>query len=100
MSKSSTAVKQHSNVGLKEPHQYRVILFNDDVTTMDFVVQVLTQVFHKDNATATKLMLKVHNEGQAVVGIYTLDAAMTKVEKVRRMAREAGFPLRIEYEKE
>ncbi len=100
MSKSSTAVKQHTTIELKEPHRYRVILFNDDITTMEFVVRVLTQVFHKDEATATKLMLKVHNEGQAVVGIYTLDVAMTRVEKVRKMAREEGFPLKIDYEKE
>ncbi|MBO4786445.1 MAG: ATP-dependent Clp protease adaptor ClpS [Prevotella sp.] len=100
MSKTSTAVKQHSTIELKEPHLYRVLLFNDDVTTMEFVVRVLRQVFHKDEKEATKLMLKVHNEGQAVVGTYTLDVAMTRVEKVRRMAKEEKFPLRIEYEKE
>ena len=77
-----------------------MIFFNDDVTTMEFVVRVLTQVFRKDEASANKLMLKVHNEGQAVIGIYTLDIAMTRVEKVRKMAREEGFPLRLEYEKE
>ena len=100
MSKSSTAVKQHNTIELKEPHLYKVIFFNDDVTTMEFVVRVLTQVFRKDESSANKLMLKVHNEGQAVIGIYTLDIAMTRVEKVRKMAREEGFPLRLEYEKE
>ena len=100
MSKSSTAVKQHNTIELKEPHLYKVIFFNDDVTTMEVVVRVLTQVFRKDEASANKLMLKVHNEGQAVIGIYTLDIAMTRVEKVRKMAREEGFPLRLEYEKE
>ena len=94
MSKSSTAVKQHNTIELKEPHLYKVIFFNDDVTTMEFVVRVLTQVFRKDEASANKLMLKVHNEGQAVIGIHT------RVEKVRKMAREEGFPLRLEYEKE
>ena len=100
MSKTSTSVKQHTTIELKEPHMYKVIFFNDDVTTMEFVVRVLTQVFHKDEKTATQLMLKVHNEGQAVIGIYTLDVAMTRVEKVRRMASKEGFPLRLEYEQE
>ena len=100
MAKEQSATKERQHTNLREPRRYKVTIYNDDFTTMEFVVRVLTQVFRKDEASANKLMLKVHNEGQAVIGIYTLDIAMTRVEKVRKMAREEGFPLRLEYEKE
>lgn len=80
---------------LKEPQQYKVILHNDDFTTMDFVVMVLAVVFRKNAADAERIMLDVHNHGQGVAGIYTYDIAKTKAYKATQMARAAGFPLRL-----
>lgn len=81
-----------------EPRRYKVIIYNDDFTTMEFVVMILTTVFHKSEADAQALMLTVHHSDKAVVGIYTYDIAASKAQKATRMAREAGFPLRLTYE--
>ncbi|MBQ7691178.1 MAG: ATP-dependent Clp protease adaptor ClpS [Muribaculaceae bacterium] len=82
----------------KKPTNYNVLFHNDDVTTMDFVVMLLMGVFGRPQEQAIYLMLKVHHEGKAVVGTYTYDIARSKTEKATRIAREAGFPLRITYE--
>ncbi|MCF0192444.1 MAG: ATP-dependent Clp protease adaptor ClpS [Prevotella sp.] len=86
-------------VDITYPDTYQVLMLNDDFTTMDFVVMVLTQVFRHSSAHAVQIMLQIHNEGEAVVGQYTLDIAQTKVAKVQRMAKEDGFPLRLKIEK-
>ncbi|MCF0209531.1 MAG: ATP-dependent Clp protease adaptor ClpS [Bacteroidaceae bacterium] len=86
-------------VDITYPDTYQVLMLNDDFTTMDFVVMVLTQVFRHSSAQAVQIMLQIHNEGEAVVGQYTLDIAQTKVAKVQRMAKEDGFPLRLKIEK-
>ncbi|MDR2898366.1 MAG: ATP-dependent Clp protease adaptor ClpS [Spirochaetaceae bacterium] len=83
----------------QEPEQYRIILFNDDYTTKDFVVAVLTTIFHKSSEDAVILMEEVHRKGQAVVGVYIYDIAATRVEQVRAIARSNEFPLRCELEK-
>jgi len=74
---------------------FQVVFHNDDFTTMEFVVLVLTTVFHHSQHAAERLMLLVHNEGKAVVGVYSYDMAMSKTNKTMRMAREAGFPLLV-----
>lgn len=91
--KTSERIKERTTY--KFPRFYKVIMFNDDVTTMDFVVMILRNVFNKDEAEAEKLMLDVHNNGQATVGIYTYDMAITKVAQTNMMAREKEFPLRL-----
>jgi len=83
----------------KEPDEYRVILLNDDFTTMEFVVAVIMSVFHKELFEATRVMLDVHRKGRGVVGTYTYDIAATKINKVHTMARENGFPLKCIMEK-
>jgi ATP-dependent Clp protease adaptor protein ClpS len=83
---------------LEEPRLYRVILHNDDYTTMDFVVKVVMAVFHKPAAEATKIMLDVHRKGQGIVGVFTRDIALTKVSQVHEMARQGEFPLRASCE--
>lgn len=85
---------------VKEPSRYKVLLHNDDYTTMDFVVEILTKVFHKSEAEATRIMLAVHHEGVGVCGLYTAEVAETKVDMVHRLARGAGFPLKCTMEKE
>jgi ATP-dependent Clp protease adaptor protein ClpS len=83
---------------LQEPKLFRVLLHNDNYTTMDFVVKVIVSVFHKPAAEATKIMLDVHKKGHGVVGTYTLDIATTKVSQVHEMARQSEFPLRASCE--
>ena len=83
----------------KEPEEFRVILLNDDFTTMEFVVTVLMLVFHKDLGEATRIMLDVHRRGRGMVGVFTYDIAVTKVNRVHAMARDNGFPLKCIMEK-
>ncbi|MDR2576244.1 MAG: ATP-dependent Clp protease adapter ClpS [Treponema sp.] len=92
--KTKTITKEKAVEKIKEPEHYRVILLNDDYTTMDFVVMVLVVIFHKALEDATRIMLDVHNKGKGIVGRYTWDIAVTKVELVHAMARENEFPLK------
>ena len=78
----------------------KVLFHNDDFTTMDFVTEVLQTVFGKSVEEAVSLMMKVHREGHAVVGIYSYDVAMTKASLATAMARQEGFPLHITCEPE
>jgi ATP-dependent Clp protease adaptor protein ClpS len=79
---------------LKEPEEFRVILLNDHYTTMDFVVEILMEVFHKNEEEAEGIMLDVHRKGRGIVGIYPWDIAATKAEQVHALARQHEFPLR------
>jgi ATP-dependent Clp protease adaptor protein ClpS len=85
---------------VKEPRKYKVLLHNDDYTTMDFVVEVLVRVFRKNEAQATAIMLSVHNQGYGVCGVYTAEVAETKLDLVHRLAKSAGFPLKCSMEGE
>mgnify|MGYP000187062001 CR=1 FL=1 len=97
--------QQQTNERIKErtrynfPKLYKVIIFNDEITTMDFVVMILRKVFHKDEGEAERLMLDVHNNGQAVVGVYSYDMARTKVGQVTMMARISMPEWHIPYPK-
>jgi ATP-dependent Clp protease adaptor protein ClpS len=81
-----------------EPPRYAVFLHNDDYTTMEFVVEVLTIDFSRSYQEAMGLMLKVHEEGKAVAGIYSFEIAESKVAKVTEKARAGGFPLKLTLE--
>ena len=100
MPKQQSSIRERQRTDLNEPRRYKVIIYNDDFTTMEFVVKVLMEVFFKSQAEAEQLMLTVHHSDKAVVGIYTYDIAVSKVRKAQEMAREAGFPLRLTYEPE
>lgn len=100
MAKNQSQLKERQRTDLKEPKRYKVIIYNDDFTTMEFVVMVLKQVFFKSEEEANALMLRVHHSDKAVVGIYTYDIAVSKVRKATGMAREQGFPLRLTIEPE
>ena len=80
------------------PPDYNVIMYNDDYTTKDFVVEILRTVFHKPIADAVRIMEQIHQTGSAVVGAYTYDIAQNRVAITIRRARKAGFPLRCEME--
>jgi ATP-dependent Clp protease adaptor protein ClpS len=82
----------------QEPTVYKVILLNDDYTTMDFVVHVLETVFQKSPAESYQIMMQVHLNGRGIAGVYPWEVAETKVETVTSMARDAGYPLRAALE--
>ncbi|MDD4928035.1 MAG: ATP-dependent Clp protease adapter ClpS [Gallionella sp.] len=79
---------------IRPPGMYKVLLFNDDYTTMEFVVEVLQRFFSIHSERAQQLMLQIHNEGSAVCGIYTRDVAETKVSQVTEFAQQHEHPLR------
>lgn len=85
---------------IEEPPMYRVMLLNDDYTTMEFVVEVLVYVFQKSPEEATRIMLNVHRRGVGICGIYSYEVAETKVNTVETLARENGFPLKCIMERE
>ena len=95
MPQEQSNIKERQKTIYKEPRRYKVIIHNDDFTTMDFVVKVLCDIFFMNEQDAETLMMQVHNTGQAVVGIYSYDIAQTKSQKAIKMARENGFPLRL-----
>ena len=82
------------------PPRYKVILYNDDYTPMEFVVAVLEQLFNKGPSEATAIMLAIHKSGLGVAGVYTLEVAETKVVQVHAAAEQRGYPLRAGVEKE
>jgi len=83
-----------------EPPMYRVLLHNDDFTTMDFVVRILMGVFNKPFEEATRIMLNVHRKGVGLCGVYTYEVAETKVDTVQSLAREHQYPLKCTMEKD
>jgi ATP-dependent Clp protease adaptor protein ClpS len=95
MAKEQSNTRMRERTDLKEPRRYKVTIYNDDFTTMEFVVKILVQVFFKSEAEAETLMLQVHHSDKAVVGIYSYDVATSKVRKATSMAREENFPLRL-----
>jgi len=85
---------------VKRPNMYKVLLHNDDYSTMEFVIHVLERYFFKTPEEAQEIMLTVHNEGQGVCGIYTFEVAESKVAQITRLARENGHPLKCSFEEE
>lgn len=83
----------------KRPSMYKVLLHNDDYTTMDFVVMVLQSIFHKSVEEANRIMLNVHEQGVGVAGVYPRDVAETKVLLVHELARKNEYPLKCSLEK-
>lgn len=94
--KESVSTKE--KIQTEEPPLYKVLLHNDDYTTMEFVVAVLENVFRKTNAEATRIMLSVHHEGVGIAGVYTKEISETKVSIVHELAKSNNFPLRCSME--
>ena len=78
---------------LEEPQMFKVLLHNDDYTSMDFVVEVLTGIFHKSHAQAEQIMLQIHEKGKAICGVYSFEIAQTKAQQVKQKAKQNEFPL-------
>ena len=91
-------VLEQQKTRTREPRLYRVLLHNDDYTTMEFVIEVLEGIFAKSPAEAFRIMMNVHEKGQGVCGAYPYEIAETKVAAVHERARERGFPLRASME--
>jgi ATP-dependent Clp protease adaptor protein ClpS len=85
---------------VREPPMYKVMLHNDDYTTMEFVVEVLMFIFNKSTEEAMGIMLNVHRKGIGICGVYTFEVSETKVNSVHSIARQNGFPLKCTMEKE
>lgn len=99
--KNDTAevVQERGRTGTDEPSLYKVLLHNDNYTSMDFVVIILEKVFGKSTAQATRVMLQVHHDGVGVAGVYTREIAETKISLVHDLARKNEFPLKCTLEK-
>lgn len=95
MEQQQSSFKEKEHIELREPRRFKVTIYNDDFTTMEFVVEVLTTVFYKLPVEAETLMMQVHKSNSAIVGIYSYDIARSKVQKATCMARDEGFPLRF-----
>jgi len=92
------AVKERVKPKKQDPTLYKVVLLNDDYTTMEFVIQVLESIFEQSPAEAYRVMMHVHVNGRGIAGVYPWEVAETKVATVTSLAREAGFPLRAALE--
>lgn len=92
----ATAQKQR----IQMPRRFRVLLHNDDYTTMEFVVMVLMTAFYHPEPEAVRIMLQIHERGVGVAGVYSYEVAESRMEKVTRMARQSEFPLRCTVEPE
>ena len=95
---TNIVTKQKDEVKIKKPRNYKVVMYNDDYTTMEFVINILMNVFNKKLVEAEKIMLDVHKRGKGVAGIYSYDIAITKVSTAISMAKEEGFPFKLTVE--
>jgi ATP-dependent Clp protease adaptor protein ClpS len=93
-------VLTESETKLEKPKLFKVLLHNDDFTTMDFVVWVLQYVFNRNDPDAISIMLKVHNEGLGIAGIYPYEVASMKSEKAMNLAKAREYPLLCTVEEE
>jgi len=95
---NQTRSEARSRTRLNRPPMFTVLMHNDDYTTMEFVVEALTSVFHKAPTEANRIMLQIHFKGSGICGVYPYEVAETKVNKVHELARREGFPLRCTLE--
>ena len=99
-SESDSAVLTESETRLEKPPMFKVVLHNDDFTTMEFVVFVLRTVFHRETAEAFDIMFKVHNDGIGIAGVYAYEVANMKAEKAMNLAKSQEYPLLCTVEEE
>jgi len=97
---TNTELEVINEISLKHPKKYKVLILNDDYTSMEFVIDILMTIFHKNYQEAEQVMLEVHKKEKGVCGVFTHEIAETKVMQVHKQARDSGFPLRAEMEEE
>ena len=97
---TNTDFELADEVMIKYPKKYKVYLLNDDYTSMEFVIDILMNIFHKNNELAQQITLDIHQNGKGICGVYSHEIAETKIMQVHKDARESGFPLRSEMEEE
>jgi ATP-dependent Clp protease adaptor protein ClpS len=97
---TNTELELITETRLKHPKKYKVLILNDDYTSMEFVIDILMTIFHKSYQEAEVIMLEVHKKDKGVCGVYTHEIAETKVMQVHKQARDRGFPLRAQMEEE
>ena len=93
-------IELNDELEVQEPKKYKVLLLNDNYSTMDFVIDILVKIFKKSTDEATVIMLNIHNNGKEICGVYTNEIASTKVMQVKNLARQKGFPLKAIMEEE
>ena len=98
--KEEVGIEVQEEEAIEHLKRYKVLLLNDDYTSMDFVVDILMDIFKHPLDNAINLMLTIHKEGKAVCGVYTYELAETKIEEVRKRARENDYPLKAIMEEE
>ncbi len=97
---SDVATQTRTEKKVDKPRLYKVLFHNDNYTTMEFVVYVLKEVFHRSEADSVQIMLQVHHQGVGLAGVYTYDVAQTKISTTEALAREQEYPLRLSMEPE
>lgn len=97
---SNIDIKEKNKIKLKKPKLYKVIMHNDDFTTMEFVVDVLVNIFNKKIEEASKIMIDVHKKGCGVAGVFPYDIAVSKASTAMTIAKEQGFPFKLSVEEE
>lgn len=95
---SNVSILEKQKIKVRKPKQYKVIMHNDDFTTMEFVIDVLMNIFNKKFEEANKIMIDVHKEGKGIAGIYSYDIAVTKSSMAMALAKEDGFPFKLSVE--
>lgn len=98
--KNEEEVNEELKESLFEAKRYKVVLLNDDFTSMDFVVEILMEVFSHPLDSAINIMLNVHREGRGICGVYTYEVAETKISQVKERAKENEYPLKAIMEEE
>jgi len=96
----NTDLELYNEVKIKYPKKYKVFMLNDDYTSMEFVIDILINIFHKSYAQAENIMLDIHKKERGLCGVYTHEIAETKVMQVQRKAQDNGFPLKATMEEE
>lgn len=94
----NTVISEKSKIKIKKPKHYKVVMHNDDFTTMEFVVSILVGVFNKKIEEANKIMIDVHKKGKGIAGIYSYDIAVSKLNTAMKISEAEGFPLKLSIE--
>lgn len=97
---SNTIAIEKNNIKENTPKKYKVLMYNDDFTTMEFVVAVLMDIFNKTIDEASYIMMEVHNKGKGIAGVYPFDIAISKLNKAQTLAKKEGFPFKLSVEEE